>query len=136
MSEPLLRVTGIAKRYPGVQALDDVSFDLLAGEIHGLLGENGAGKSTLLKILAGAESPDAGSIAIDGRQEILASPQDAQAQGIATIYQELNLLPNLSVAENVFIGREPGRARLRQLAPPGGATPGRCWTGSACRSTR
>jgi inositol transport system ATP-binding protein len=108
MSEPLLRVTGIAKRYPGVQALDDVSFELRAGEIHGLLGENGAGKSTLLKILSGAETADAGTIAIDGRQQTFTSPQDAQALGIATIYQELNLLPNLSVAENVFIGREPG----------------------------
>ena len=108
MSEPLLRVTGIAKRYPGVQALDDVSFDLDAGEIHGLLGENGAGKSTLLKILSGAERPDAGRIEVAGEQRILATPQDAQALGIATIYQELNLLPNLTVAENVFIGREPG----------------------------
>jgi inositol transport system ATP-binding protein len=108
MPAPLLQVTGIAKRYPGVQALDDVSFDLRAGEIHGLLGENGAGKSTLLKILSGAETPDAGTIAIEGRHQVLTSPQDAQALGIATIYQELNLLPNLSVAENVFIGREPG----------------------------
>ena len=108
MSQPRLRVTGIAKLYPGVQALDDVSFDLDAGEIHGLLGENGAGKSTLLKILSGAERPDAGRIEVAGEQRILATPQDAQALGIATIYQELNLLPNLTVAENVFIGREPG----------------------------
>jgi inositol transport system ATP-binding protein len=108
MSEPLLRVTGITKLYPGVQALDAVSFDLQAGEIHGLLGENGAGKSTLLKILSGAERPDAGRIEVAGERQVLTSPQDAQALGIATIYQELNLLPNLSVAENVFIGREPG----------------------------
>jgi inositol transport system ATP-binding protein len=108
MPAPLLQVTGLAKRYPGVQALDDVSFDLVAGEIHGLLGENGAGKSTLLKILSGAETPDTGEIALGGRRQTLASPQHAQALGIATIYQELNLLPNLSVAENVFIGREPG----------------------------
>ena len=81
-----------------------------AGEIHGLLGENGAGKSTLLKILSGAELPDGGRIEIGGQRAVLTSPQDAQAQGIATIYQELNLLPNLSVAENVFIGREPGGA--------------------------
>ncbi|HSA79528.1 MAG TPA: sugar ABC transporter ATP-binding protein, partial [Geminicoccaceae bacterium] len=119
MSEPLLRVTGITKLYPGVQALDDVSFDLDAGEIHGLLGENGAGKSTLLKILSGAERPDAGRIEIAGQQRTLASPHDAQALGIAPIYQELNLLPNLSVAENVFIGREPGARGFlswRQLA--------------------
>ena len=108
MPRPLLRVSGIAKRYPGVQALDDVSLDLLAGEIHGLVGENGAGKSTLLKILSGAETPDTGRIEIDGRARTLARPQDAQALGVATIYQELNLLPNLSVAENVLIGREPG----------------------------
>jgi inositol transport system ATP-binding protein len=105
---PLLQVTDVAKQYPGVQALDGVSFDLAAGEIHGLLGENGAGKSTLLKILAGAEQPDGGRIEVDGEVQTFARPQDAQALGIATIYQELNLLPNLSVAENVFIGREPG----------------------------
>jgi ABC-type sugar transport system ATPase subunit len=116
---PLLEVTDVSKRYPGVQALDRVSLDLVAGEIHGLLGENGAGKSTLLKILAGAEAPDSGRIALDGETHRLSRPQDAQALGIATIYQELNLLPNLSVAENVFIGREPGgRAFLswRRLA--------------------
>ena len=119
MSPPLLEVAQLSKRYPGVQALDRVSFDLVAGEIHGLLGENGAGKSTLLKILSGAETPDEGRITIDGRTHRLSRPQDAQALGIATIYQELNLLPNLTVAENVFIGREPGnRAFLswRRLA--------------------
>ena len=119
MSAPLLEVTGLSKRYPGVQALDGVSFDLASGEIHGLLGENGAGKSTLLKILAGAEAPDSGRITVDGQAHRLSRPQDAQALGIATIYQELNLLPNLTVAENVFIGREPGgRAFLswRRLA--------------------
>ena len=105
---PLLQVTDVSKQYPGVQALDGVSFDLRAGEIHGLLGENGAGKSTLLKILSGAEQPDGGRIEVDGQAWVLSRPQDAQARGIATIYQELNLLPNLSVAENVFIGREPG----------------------------
>jgi inositol transport system ATP-binding protein len=116
---PLLEVIELSKRYPGVQALDRVSFDLVAGEIHGLLGENGAGKSTLLKILAGAETPDSGRITLDGQEHRLSRPQDAQALGIATIYQELNLLPNLTVAENVFIGREPGgRAFLswRRLA--------------------
>jgi inositol transport system ATP-binding protein len=119
VSASLLEVTGLSKRYPGVQALDGVSFDLVAGEIHGLLGENGAGKSTLLKILAGAETPDAGRIMVDGQIHRPSRPQDAQAQGIATIYQELNLLPNLTVAENVLIGREPGgRAFLswRRLA--------------------
>jgi inositol transport system ATP-binding protein len=108
MPEPLLRMTGTSKRYPGVQALENVSLELFPGEIHGLLGENGAGKSTLLKILAGAETPDAGRIEVAGAVRTFASPHDAQALGIATIYQELNLLPNLTVAENVFIGREPG----------------------------
>jgi inositol transport system ATP-binding protein len=108
MPEPLLRVSAISKRYPGVHALEEVSFELLPGEIHGLLGENGAGKSTLLKILSGAETPDAGRIEVDGAPRRFASPHDAQALGIATIYQELNLLPNLTVAENVLIGREPG----------------------------
>ena len=119
MTEPLLRVSDVAKRYPGVQALDGVSFELRPGEIHGLLGENGAGKSTLLKILSGAEAPDSGRLEIAGAARVLKSPQDAQSEGVATIYQELNLLPNLSVAENVFIGREPGgRAFLswRRLA--------------------
>jgi len=143
MSQPLLRVTGIAKLYPGVQALDDVSFDLDAGEIHGLLGENGAGKSTLLKILSGAERPDAGRIEVAGERQILASPQDAQALGIATIYQELNLLPNLTVAENVFIGREPGgraflswRRLIEQTRSPWSATsrsPSSRWSRSPAR---
>jgi inositol transport system ATP-binding protein len=112
MPEPLLRMTGISKRYPGVQALENVSFELFSGEIHGLLGENGAGKSTLLKILAGAETSDAGRIEVAGAARTFASPHDAQALGIAIIYQELNLLPNLTVAENVFIGREPGGRML------------------------
>jgi inositol transport system ATP-binding protein len=112
-------MTGISKRYPGVQALEDVSFELFSGEIHGLLGENGAGKSTLLKVLAGAETSDAGRIEMGGAARTFASPHEAQALGIATIYQELNLLPNLTVAENVFIGREPGGRMLvswRRLA--------------------
>ena len=108
MTEPLLRMTGISKRFPGVQALDNVDFEVAPGEIHALLGENGAGKSTLLKILSGAQKPDAGTIAFAGEEIALASPHDAQKLGIVTIYQEFTLAPNMTIAENVFIGREPG----------------------------
>ncbi len=106
---PLLRMTGIAKGFPGVQALRGVDLAVDRGEVHALLGENGAGKSTLLKILAGAEAPDAGSIVFDGAAVRLGSPHAAQKLGIVTIYQEFNLIPTLSVAENVFVGRLPVR---------------------------
>jgi inositol transport system ATP-binding protein len=108
MSEPLLRMTGIGKRFPGVQALADVHLEVLPGEVHALLGENGAGKSTLLKILSGAQQPDAGTIEFAGRPAIMATPHEAQRLGIVTIYQEFTLAPNMTIAENVFIGREPG----------------------------
>jgi inositol transport system ATP-binding protein len=108
MIEPFLRMSGISKRFPGVQALDNVGLEVASGEVHALLGENGAGKSTLLKILSGAQQPDAGSISLDGQPATLATPQDAQRLGVVTIYQEFTLAPNMSVAENVFIGREPG----------------------------
>ena len=104
---PMLRMTGIAKRFPGVQALAGVDLEVAPGEVHGLLGENGAGKSTLLKILSGAQQPDAGSIIFEGREITLPSPDAAQALGIVTIYQELSLFPALTVAENIFLGREP-----------------------------
>ena len=104
---PMLRMTGIAKRFPGVQALAAVDLEVAPGEVHGLLGENGAGKSTLLKILSGAQQPDAGSIIFEGREITLPSPDAAQALGIVTIYQELSLFPALTVAENIFLGREP-----------------------------
>jgi inositol transport system ATP-binding protein len=109
MTEPLLRMEHISKRFPGVVALDDVSFEILPGEVHGLLGENGAGKSTLLKILSGAYQPDAGTIALSGEAIVLPTPLDAQRQGIVTIYQEFNLIPTMTLAENMFLGREPGR---------------------------
>jgi inositol transport system ATP-binding protein len=108
MTEPLLRMTGIGKRFPGVQALADVHLEVQPGEIHALLGENGAGKSTLLKILAGAQQPDEGTIEFAGERVSMTTPQDAQALGIVTIYQEFTLAPNMTIAENVFIGREPG----------------------------
>jgi ABC-type sugar transport system ATPase subunit len=98
----------ISKSFPGVRALQDVDFEVGAAEIHAFLGENGAGKSTLLKILSGAQSPDGGTIEFDGRDVRFASPHDAQAAGVVTIYQEFTLAPDMTVAENVFIGREPG----------------------------
>jgi inositol transport system ATP-binding protein len=109
---PLLRMIGIEKAFPGVQALAGVDLSVARGEVHALLGENGAGKSTLLKILAGALQPDAGTIELDGRAVRLASPLEAQQQGIVTIYQEFNLVPSLTIAENVLIGREPVRLGL------------------------
>ncbi|KAB0679734.1 sugar ABC transporter ATP-binding protein [Aureimonas leprariae] len=104
---PLLEVSGLAKRFAGVAALDDVSLDLRAGEVHGLMGENGAGKSTLLKILSGVQPPSGGTIRIDGNEVAFADPQDARRLGIVTIYQELSLIPTLTVAENIFVGRAP-----------------------------
>jgi inositol transport system ATP-binding protein len=107
-TNPLLRMTGISKSFPGVKALEDVDFVVGAAEIHAFLGENGAGKSTLLKILSGAQLPDNGSIELDGKPASFATPQDAQAAGIVTIYQEFTLAPDMTIAENVFVGREPG----------------------------
>ena len=103
----LLSMQGIFKAFPGVQALENVDFDLRRGEIHALVGENGAGKSTLVKIITGVERLDAGSVALEGKPILVRSPQHAQELGISTVYQEINLCDNLSVAENILIGREP-----------------------------
>ncbi|MFI8932963.1 ATP-binding cassette domain-containing protein [Streptomyces sp. NPDC053474] len=107
---PLLRMSGITKSFPGVRALDGVDLHVQAGETHCLLGQNGAGKSTLIKVLAGAHQPDGGTIAWRGDPVTLRSPIAAMRLGIATIYQELDLVEHLSVAENVFLGHEPTRA--------------------------
>ena len=104
----LLKMTGIEKRFPGVLALHDVDFTLRKGEIHALMGENGAGKSTLIKILTGVYPMDAGDVTVEGKPVHIASPQDAQNNGISTVYQEITLCPNLTVAENMFIGRTKG----------------------------
>jgi len=106
---PVLDVTGIHKQFPGVRALCDAGLRLFPGEVHTLMGQNGAGKSTLIKVLTGVYQPDSGSIHLDGRAIRPRSTQEAQALGISTVYQEVNLCPNLSVAENIFIGRYPRR---------------------------
>jgi simple sugar transport system ATP-binding protein len=98
---------GISKSFPGVQALDYVDFTLKSGEIHCLMGENGAGKSTLIKVLTGVDRPDSGTITLEGKEIHVKSTQQAQALGISTVYQEINLCMNLSVAENILLGREP-----------------------------
>jgi monosaccharide-transporting ATPase len=112
MAEPSIEIVsmkGIYKYYPGVQALDNVDFSLRRGEVHALVGENGAGKSTLIKVLTGVDQPDAGKIILDQQNVTIRSPQHAQALGISTVYQEVNLCTNLTVAENILIGREPMR---------------------------
>lgn len=104
-----LQFQDISKSFPGVKALQNVSFDVFAGSVHALCGENGAGKSTLLKILSGAYRPDSGGLAIDGQSMVFKQPIDALKAGVAVIYQELHLAPELSVAENIFIGHLPSQ---------------------------
>jgi len=106
---PIVAMTGITIRFPGVLALDGVDLSLRPGEVHALMGENGAGKSTLIKALTGVYAIDAGTIVVDGRERAFATTADAQAAGISTVYQEVNLCPNLSVGENVMLGHEPRR---------------------------
>src|SRR5882757_8872644 len=108
---PLMAMRGMTKRFPGVLALDGVDFGVRAGEVMALVGENGAGKSTLLKILAGAYRCDGGTVLLEGETVDISSPRASQQHGIAVIHQELNLAEHLSVAENIFVGREP-RTRL------------------------
>ncbi|NQX35411.1 sugar ABC transporter ATP-binding protein [Herbiconiux sp. VKM Ac-2851] len=123
MTEPVVEMSAISISFPGVKALDDVSFRMFPGEVHSLMGENGAGKSTLIKALTGVYPIDSGTIVVDGETVSFTGPAAAQAAGIATVYQEVNLLPNLSVAENILLGREPrrfgsidGRAMRRRAA--------------------
>ena len=109
-------MSGITKQYPGVLALDNVSLDIYEGETHALVGENGAGKSTFIKVLAGAITPDSGTIRIDGREYSSLTPMLANSLGIQVIYQEFNLMPSLSVAENIFMGHQPGRLGIIDFA--------------------
>ena len=109
ISTEVLRAHGISRAYPGVRALDDVDFELRAGEVHALMGENGAGKSTLIKVLTGAVQPDAGTMTLEG---VAYAPHDtaaAQRLGVWAVHQEIGVLPNLSVAENLFLGHQPTR---------------------------
>ena len=110
----VLEMRGINKNFPGVKALQDVDFTLRKGEIHALMGENGAGKSTLIKVLTGVEEFETGTIRMEGSSNTIInrSPQEAQENGISTVYQEVNLCPNLSVAENLYIGREPKKGPM------------------------
>ncbi len=112
MTTPVLEVRGVGKSFGAVHALRGVDFAVRAGEVHGLMGENGAGKSTLIKVLTGFHRPDSGAVLLDGREVRPGSPREAQALGIAAVYQEINLIPERSVAENVFLGREPRRGLL------------------------
>jgi monosaccharide-transporting ATPase len=107
--DPILRMSGIHKAFVGVKALDDVDLQLFGGEVHALMGENGAGKSTLIKVLTGVYDHDAGEMTLEGRPVAFGSPMEAQRGGVSTVYQEVNLCTNVSVAENLFLGREPRR---------------------------
>src|SRR6476619_767515 len=110
-SEPpsLLEIRGLAKNFPGVKALQGVDFTVRRGEVHALMGENGAGKSTLIKVLTGVYPRDSGTIRLDGRDISPTCPKDVEALGISTVYQEVNLIPELSIAENICMGRQPTR---------------------------
>ena len=121
-SGPLLEMRGIVKRFPGVLALGGVDLDVRAGEVHCLLGQNGAGKSTLIKILSASYQPDEGEILWEGRPVALSNPQAAMALGISTIYQELDLVPGLSVAENIFLGHEMSKGGMSQRSQTNRAT--------------
>lgn len=111
-ADVVLSLEGITKEFPGVRALVDIGFDLRAGEVHAVCGENGAGKSTLMKIISGVHSPTSGKMVYKGHERRFSSPLEAEQAGIAMIHQELNLVPHLSVAENIFLAREPRRGIL------------------------
>src|ERR671912_1086968 len=116
VTAPLLEMHGIVKTFPGVRALGGVDLDVRAREVHCLLGQNGAGKATLIKVLAGAHQPDEGTISWRGEQVSLSDPPAAMRLGIATLYQELDLVPGLTVADNIFLGRETSRLGITRPA--------------------
>lgn len=108
--DTILKISGITKQFPGVKALDNVSFDVERGEVHAVVGENGAGKSTLMKILGGLYPADFGEITINGKKTAIRGVLDSLKSGISVIYQEFNLVPMLTVAENIFLTRLPGKS--------------------------
>jgi ABC-type sugar transport system ATPase subunit len=110
--EALLRVEGVSKHFGGVKAVDDVSLEVGAGEVVGIIGDNGAGKSTLIKMISGVYTPDGGTIYFDGKQTVGLSPREIREMGIETIYQDLALADNLDASSNIFLGREPVKSRL------------------------
>jgi ABC-type sugar transport system ATPase subunit len=114
-SPPVLAIGGLSKRFPGIVALDDVSFDLRAGEIHAVIGQNGAGKSTMINVISGMLAPDSGEIRLAGAPVTIDSTRRANKLGIATVHQDLSLLPNLTVAQNIALGREPRRFGLLDM---------------------
>ena len=107
--QAVLTMRGICKQFPGTKALDNVDFTLRKGEIHALMGENGAGKSTLMKVLTGIYTKDAGTVTFEGKEVEFHNPREAQQAGIVIVHQELNMMGHLTVAQNIFIGREPKR---------------------------
>ena len=129
IAQPILAVRNVEKRFPGVHALKDVSIEIGRSEVIGLVGENGAGKSTLMRILAGVYQPDSGEILLAGRRTRLSTASDAMRQGIGMVFQEQSLIPNLSVAENIYLGNEArftrfGRIDGRRCTPErGGNSP-------------
>lgn len=104
IGEVIISLRNITKIFPGVVALDDMSFDVRRGEVHGLIGENGAGKSTLIKVLTGVNQPEKGEVLIDGTKALLTNPAIAKEAGIGCVYQELNIVPELSITDNLFLG--------------------------------
>ena len=114
MSKELFRMENITKTFHGVKALDNVSFSVNVGEVHGLVGENGAGKSTLMKVMSGVHRADEGKIFIDNEEVIIDSVKKAQELGVAIIFQELMLFPHLTVADNIFAGRPPVKSGIIQ----------------------
>ena len=113
--EIILEMKNISKDFPGVRALDDINFELTTGEIHALVGENGAGKSTLMALLAGVHTDFTGTIIMDGRPVRFANPKEAIEHGVGIIYQELDLVPEFSVGENIFLADEPRAKRFRRI---------------------
>ncbi len=117
MTQTVLKVQAATKTYPGVRALDNVSIECLAGEVHAILGENGSGKSTLMKLASGAVTPDAGRVEINGRELTSADPRLAHDLGLSTVYQDDSLILEMTVAQNMFLGAKSGSVAFSQIVP-------------------